>query len=93
MADIIDTTLAKKTLKDLVVTKEVGDVSEPTLTETTVNAVITHLLGGVIRGYTDIANEIGFEKVSRSQVKEIHTKMKAKIAELTSEEVVEEVKK
>jgi len=89
MADVIDTTLSKKTLKDLTVTKAESVSSEPKLTEDTVNAVIGLLLGGVVRGYTDIAKEVGFEKVTREQVKQIHAKMRAKVAELTPKEVEE----
>jgi DNA-binding phage protein len=82
MADLIESTLVKKTkLSDLQTAKEEATQIETVLTEKIINAVITDLkdIKGN-NGYTAIAQK---NKVSREQVMEIHTKMLARIAELT----------
>jgi len=86
---IIETTLDKKTLTDLVVEPVAKTVSEPKLTEETVNAIIAELkVGG---GYGDIAVKVGFDKCTKAQVVEVARKMQERIAELNAPKVVEEV--
>lgn len=87
MADIITTTLEEKTLDDLVAKKLVSTAAEPTLTKTVVSAVITQLKDVEANGgYGDIAQAVGLGKVTKDQVRNIHEKMKARIAELTPKE-------
>ena len=81
MADIIKTTLDKKSLTDLVDTREVVVKKETALLETVINEVLAMLKSpAAYGGYGGIAKKA---EISKSQVKRIHTMMKERIAELT----------
>lgn len=87
---IIETTLDKKTLEDLVEAKAEVAVAEPKLTEKTVDAILVELKKP--QGYGDIAEKVGFDKCTKAQVVEIARKREAKIAELNApKEVLEPI--
>ncbi|MFZ6015023.1 MAG: hypothetical protein ACOYUZ_01570 [Patescibacteria group bacterium] len=85
---IIDTTLATKTLADLVVEPKTVEVAEPALTKATVDAVLTELK--TPQGYGDIAVKVGFDKCTKAQVVEIARKRQEKIQELQTAKEMEE---
>jgi hypothetical protein len=88
---IIQETVDKKKLSDLELPKTPSSSAAPTLTATVVSSAVTKLrdrkLKDKPRGYGDIARAIGFSKITKSQVKEIHKAMQKKIAELTPAEI------
>lgn len=91
---IIETTLDKKKLEDLVVEPTAKEVTEPKLTKATVEAILEELK--TPQGYGDIAVKIGFDKCTKAQVVEIARKRQEKITELQvakaeAEQPVEEV--
>lgn len=91
---IIETTLDKKTLPELIVEPTAKKVTEPKLTEATVEAILTELK--TPQGYGDIAVKIGFDKCTKAQVVEIARKRQEKITELQvakaeAEQPIEEV--
>jgi len=86
---VIETTIDAKVLSDLVKEKPAVEASEPKMTAKIVNEAI-ELLKDIeaSNGYLGIAQKLG---LTAGQVKEIHVKMQAKIAELTpkvSEEII-----
>ncbi len=85
---VIETTIDAKTLEELVDEKSAVVASEPKMTAKLVNDAI-ELLKDVeaSNGYLGIAQKLG---LTQSQVKRVHAKMQAKIAELTPE-VSEEI--
>lgn len=87
MANIIDTTLASKSLEDLVKEPVEKSSVEPTLTKATVEAVLKELEKP--QGYGDIAVKVGHDKCTKSQVIEIAQKRLARIQELQDHEVEE----
>jgi hypothetical protein len=83
MADIIDTVLEGKTAEELATSTTNEAPKLPILTEVVVNQAI-ELLKEVEKngGYGDIAKTIGWDKIRKSQVKQIHLDMIKKLAEL-----------
>ena len=87
MSDVIDTVLAGKQIADLTPPAKKTPKPLPTLTEATVNQAIDLLKNiDATKGYNDIAKTIGWDKIRKSQVADIHARMKTKIVELVSEE-------
>jgi len=84
MADTITTTVDTKTLEELqpvAVVKEVATVEPtPAVVEQAIELLKEVEKNG---GYGDIAGAIGFDKITKSQVKRIHRTMFEKISELT----------
>jgi len=87
MADVIETTIKAKQLADLVKEKPAVGHLEPKITKAKVEEVI-ELLKEVERhnGHFGVAEVAG---VTAGQVKEIHAKMEARIAELQTVELTE----
>lgn len=82
---IIETTIDKKTLKDLVVETVIAkeDVY-PTLTAAIIDQVITFLKNpSTHKGYADIAKQIGLAKIHTNQIIEIEKAVQEKIVKLT----------
>jgi len=87
MANIIATTIDSLTLSELQ-TEKIRPVRVlPTLTAAVVTQAKDLLKAGVITGYTDIAAEIGFDKIRKPQVKRIHLRMQARIKELLPKDI------
>lgn len=83
MTDVIEDILSTKSLEDLKVESQPSNPTFPVLNETIVNQAIELLKEvGKNGGYGDIAKTIGFDKIVKSQVKQIHEKMLEKIREL-----------
>lgn len=90
MADIIETVLAAKGIKDLVDDKPVVSAKDPDVTADKVEAAIAKLKSIEANGgYLRIAQSCD---LTQAQVQEIHIKMLAKIAELKAWGEVEGVK-
>lgn len=87
MADIIKTTIDKLTLAELKAESAKPVRTLPTLTAAVITRAKDLLKTGAIKGYTDIAKEIGFDKIRKPQVKRIHRRMKVRIAELTPNDI------
>ena len=86
MSDIIKTTVEGKKLSDLVLTRAPKVVSEPKLTASIVNSAITKLKDlGKNGGYGDIAKSVGHDKITKAQVKKIHSEMLSQISKLQAD--------
>lgn len=90
---VIDDVLKTKTVEELVFEKASKKYAVPELTTRVVEDTIT-LLKQVEKngGYGDIASSIGHDKITKAQVKEIHSKMIFKIGELLTAKAKAEAK-
>ena len=88
MANLIEETVKKKTLKDLVEITEEQVKEEPKLTEDKINKAIEFLKNPPKHG--GITMVMRKSKLSKSQIYEIKKEMERRIAELRTKEVVEE---